>query len=571
MATHNNAAQSYNVKTFLWQAISQPGISLQVLLGSLTINLLGLGVPLFTMLVFSRYLTHGLDATLFTLCSGVLIVLSLEYNLKRIRFKLLSSFTLKRDRLLAEQVHDQLLKAKFENLTQGLRALRPGMAERHLERVSSGMSVNILQSFLDAPFTIIFVMTLFFLAWPLALCVLVVLSMLIVFSLLRNRKSKLDAQEMQKTRVQTMGAFGAAQRFEATRMTNAVSYMDKVFEGLSNKFRCVKHGMDNASDKAQSLIYLCTLLTSVLVISVGAKLVVSGHLDFSGLIGANLLAARCIALFTRPLQQLVQFEQARQSMNTLQNFLKIPKEQEEGVKLPEFTATLELSDLSYRYTGQQTGPLFEHLSLTLKAGETLVVQGANGSGKTTLARLLTGLLSPVRGQILYDGVDLRQLDLFWWRQQLVYLPQEPSFLEASLKQNFLIYNPNLEEDEMMNLMSLVGLQQFIQTHPDGMEMPIVDNGRALSMGIKRRIALARAMVCSGKLVILDEPIIGVDGQGRQAIQGIMQQLHKEGRTMIIFNSGDGVPQFTDYILNLNQKPTPSLQPFKPQRQVRAHG
>src|SRR5690606_17206242 len=121
---------------------------------------------------------------------------------------------------------------------------------------------------------------------------------------------------------------------------------------------------------------------------------------------------------------------------------------------------LEFKDVAYWHPGTPA-PLFESLNLSLAAGGLLVIRGSNGAGKTTCARLLAGLLTPARGSILADGIDLRQLDPDWWRQQLLYLPQEPEFYDASLRDNLLAQAPAATDGELTEALRTVGLGDFL--------------------------------------------------------------------------------------------------------------
>ena len=89
-----------------------------------------------------------------------------------------------------------------------------------------------------------------------------------------------------------------------------------------------------------------------------------------------------------------------------------------------------------------------------------MVIGDNGVGKTTLARLILGLLEPNRGQILVDGLDLHQVALEWWRQQVIYMPQEPALLNATIEQNLTVNAPGMEKSDLNVIIDAVGLRRF---------------------------------------------------------------------------------------------------------------
>ena len=114
------------------------------------------------------------------------------------------------------------------------------------------------------------------------------------------------------------------------------------------------------------------------------------------------------------------------------------------------------------------------------------------------------MLEPARGQIFVDGLGLHQVSMEWWRQQIVYMPQEPSFLNASIEDNLRTAGLNADNTEINQVIDNAGLKQFIDESQDNIKTVISENGKQLSRGIRHRLALARALLTNGRLVILDE-------------------------------------------------------------------
>ena len=148
---------------------------------------------------------------------------------------------------------------------------------------------------------------------------------------------------------------------------------------------------------------------------------------------------------------------AQREYRSLKEILTLPEEQQNGTSLQQFSGNLEMRDLGFTYPRAHT-PLFENINLELKSGDRLIITGQNGTGKTTLIRLLTGLLTPERGSVMVDRVDLRQLDPSWWRAQLVYLPQEPTFLPTTIGEAIAISTPDLGADRIAEIVAKSGLE-----------------------------------------------------------------------------------------------------------------
>lgn len=246
-----------------------------------------------------------------------------------------------------------------------------------------------------------------------------------------------------------------------------------------------------------------------------------------------------------------------QALALLQEFSKIPQERTDGSALSKYNGHLEFQDIAFIHPGQRV-PLFESMTLKLEPGALLVVSGANGAGKTTLARLIAGLLEPTRGKILADGVDLSQVVPEWWRKQIVYLPQEPSFLNATIGDNLKATKPDLDEGGMNELIRAAGLKSFVDQSPEGFQTLLTNNGANLSLGVRRRLALARALASDGMLVVIDDPTEGLDAQGAQVVIDSLNGLTKRGRTILVFTHDPNIISGVSQYLDLDSKPTPKL-------------
>ncbi|MBF0438472.1 MAG: ATP-binding cassette domain-containing protein, partial [Magnetococcales bacterium] len=183
----------------------------------------------------------------------------------------------------------------------------------------------------------------------------------------------------------------------------------------------------------------------------------------------------------------------------------------------------------------------------------------------TLLRLLAGILEPQRGKILVDGYNLSQVLPEWWHGQLLYLPQEPLFLDASLKENLLTIKPDLDDETLHRVIDRVGLRRFVNEHDQGLDWMLTDGGQRLSPGIRRRLALARAMVANGPLVLLDEPLDGLDNEGRKLFLELIKELISQGRTVITASHDAAMAQVADVVVDLDVKPIPVVRMARQER------
>jgi ATP-binding cassette subfamily C protein LapB len=280
-------------------------------------------------------------------------------------------------------------------------------------------------------------------------------------------------------------------------------------------------------------------------------------MDAGAMLGANILAARALQPISRFSQLGSTFAKAKQSLDLLREFAKLPLERDRGSAVGSYSGGLEFRDVGFAYHGSNT-PLIEGLTLKIEPGSVVVVTGANGTGKTTLARLILGLYEPTRGAILADGLDVKQTAAEWWRRQIIYLPQEPALLNATIEENLRTSNPDVDAARLNEIVNLAGLRKFVDESQNGLETQIVDNGWRLSEGIRRRIALARALLTDGRIVLFDEPIESFDAEGIATVHGILSRLAKDGRTIIVMSHDPKMVKGRHTVIDLTQKPTPSI-------------
>lgn len=540
-------------------------INARLLLGSLFIHFLGVVSTFYGIQVFNSYLSHGLDATLLTLTVGAILAMIMESTLRKLRLRIITALCARRDRELSEALLQKLLNAPVAVL-QGLNATERTAPTRAMEQVAFATSPTNALALMDAPFALLYMFVLFFMAWPLGLVALLFTLGTVTGIYLQSVGMKEASTELQKVYAQHSAVLASAERYDTIRALNAQAMMTRRGETQGGASRLLRYRAGNRQDQMQNFLLAANTLLSIITVGLGAKLAISNVITIGGLFGASMLAARAMQLIIRPAQSASTILQGIQAMTTVEKYLALPVESADGTELAKYSGRFELKDVAFGFPGG-TGPLFESLSLRIDPGRIVVVTGGNGAGKTTFARLMVGLIEPTRGNLFADGVDLRQLRPGWWRRQLVYLPQEPDLIDGTLAENLLALVPDTPEDWLKHIIEIVGLREVIDRHPKGLNMPITQGGRTLSPGIRRRIALARALTSEGRLVILDEPTEGLDPAGTILVNNLLNEMTKEGRTIVIMtqNPGDLIRVAT--VIDLDAKPVPRIS--EPENVVRA--
>jgi ABC-type multidrug transport system fused ATPase/permease subunit len=175
--------------------------------------------------------------------------------------------------------------------------------------------------------------------------------------------------------------------------------------------------------------------------------------------------------------------------------------------------------------------VLNNITLTIERGQMTALVGASGAGKTTLADLVARFYDPTAGQVLLDGVDLRQIEINSLRHKLAIVSQDTFIFNTSVRNNIVYGKEGATELEIQEAARLANALEFIQDMPEGFETQLGDRGVRLSGGQRQRIAIARALLRNPEILILDEATSALDSVSERLIQESLEKL-SVGRTVI---------------------------------------
>jgi ATP-binding cassette subfamily C protein LapB len=535
----------------------RPVLLAELLVASLLINILGLASTAFVMLVLGRYVPYGVNATLVTLTTGVALAALLAFGFREAR------------RRLAADALDGGQPDRAGSAFAALTGIRSAVLDRlpvaarmetmrGIDAVDRAVNPANLSALLDVPFSAVTLLALFVLSPLLGLIALLCMTLSVTLTLLGERwtRNRLHGVVTAESAVQSLVA-STASGADTARAFNAAGWLQSRWSRLRTAATDSRDAIAAGQGFVGSATQFLTALQGIAIIAVGAVLCVKGELNTAQLIGANILAGRALGPINRLVQLIEPLAKATLALNRLAEFARLPREQVSGTAIRDYAGRLEMTDLAFAYPGATT-PLAEHLSLSLTPGAILAVTGPNGSGKTTFARLLLGLTDPLRGQVLADGVDMRQISVEWWRRQVCYLPQEPDFIDGSVADNLRLANPDLDEDGLHRIVAAAGLKSWLDGTAKGRDTPLAEGGRHLPPGIRRRLGLARALATGGRLCVFDDPTEGLDAEGQAAVYATLGQLAREGRTLVVCGNDPTIVRGAQLMLDLGCKPVPRL-------------
>ncbi|MCM0754263.1 ATP-binding cassette domain-containing protein [Desulfovibrio aminophilus] len=529
----------------------------EILAASLFVNVLSLASPIFVIQVLNRYMGYGFDGTLITLTSGTLLAAGLGFAFASVRTRLASAVSVGSDRDLASSLLSALTQVRLSALNRIPRVRLQEMVDG-LQTIQNAYSATQITAILDLPFVFIFILAVFLLSPLLALLTILATAAALAGGWMNVTAGRSSFREMRSTTAAHRDLVSSVLTGGDTlRAFMGESFVRRLWNRQMEVMLSLRRTLAAQRGLGQALIGGAAMLLRVLVYAVGAVEAVRGDLSVGGLIGVSILSAKVVQLASSFMQAAFLLDKAEDSLRMIEEFQRLPRESLSGTALRTFSGRIELRDLAFAYPGA-SGPLFESLDLSLAPGDILVVHGFNGSGKSTLTRLLAGLLDPTRGQILADGVELRQLSLEWWRRQVLYMPQDPTFLSGGFRENILLNMPDASAERLNEVVRLAGLRRYLDLSPEGLDAPILEAGRDLPAGIRKRLALARALMPAGRLAVFDEPTEGLDAEGVAAVHGVLGILAKAGVTIVVVTRDPQILRAATQVLDLSEKPRPSV-------------
>jgi ATP-binding cassette, subfamily B, bacterial len=247
-----------------------------------------------------------------------------------------------------------------------------------------------------------------------------------------------------------------------------------------------------------------------------------------------------------------EFKQGEASVDRVFELLAIQPtvlEKPNAIALPPVQGKVEYNRVAFAYKPGEL--VIKDISLLALPGEAIALVGASGAGKTTFVNLLPRFYDPISGQILIDGVDIRDVTLYSLRRQIGIVPQETIMFSGTIAQNIAFGQDSFEMSAVEEAAKIANAHQFITKLPEGYDTWVGERGVNLSGGQRQRIAIARAVLLNPQILILDEATSALDSESEALVQEALERL-MAGRTVFIIAHRLSTVKRCDRILVLEQ-------------------
>ncbi|PRQ39662.1 putative xenobiotic-transporting ATPase [Rosa chinensis] len=204
-----------------------------------------------------------------------------------------------------------------------------------------------------------------------------------------------------------------------------------------------------------------------------------------------------------------------------------------GKQLQDIRGDIELRDVHFSYPARPDEHIFRGFSLTIPSGATAALVGESGSGKSTVISLIERFYDPQAGEVLIDGVNLKEFQLKWIRQKIGLVSQEPVLFTCSIRDNIGYGKDGATTEEIRAAAELANAAKFIDKLPQGLDTMVGEHGTQLSGGQKQRVAIARAILKNPRILLLDEATSALDAESERVVQEALDRIMVNRTTVIV--------------------------------------
>jgi ATP-binding cassette subfamily C protein len=267
------------------------------------------------------------------------------------------------------------------------------------------------------------------------------------------------------------------------------------------------------------------ILATLIAIGLYLALVI-WDLSLAAVMVMVFLLTRLLSLLNktqRKYQNLMAQESAYWALRKAIDEARAAAERTTGTRQPTFQKGISLRNIDFDYDAK---PIFEGLNLDISVKSFTTIAGPSGVGKSTMLDLLCGLAEPKSGEILIDGVPLREINPRGWRRMIGYVSQENILLHDTILSNIIVGAPDLVEADAERALRQAGAWDFVSALPEGLNTVVGERGGLLSGGQRQRIAIARALAHQPLFLLLDEPTSALDPESERLVCETLQKLAK---------------------------------------------
>lgn len=508
---------------FVYAARKRRGVFLEAIFATFVLSVFGLMSALYTMQVYDRVVPTKGFSTLWVLTIGVLLAIFFELIMKLVKSHLIDKASRAIDIELSGVFFSKALAIRSDCRPQTVGTFASQI--RHFESVRNFMTSSTLFVLADAPFALLFIVVIYFIAGPVAFVPLMMIPVGLIIGLsMKGPIERYTAESMEESNKKNGLLIEAIDGVESVKAASAEWKLEDRWRELTQTITTTDLKSKLLTTFSTSSTQSIQQLSYVGIIATGAYSIVNGDLTMGGLIACSIISGRALTPLAQMPNMIAQWKHAKIALDVLDGIMAMPSEREhQRLVVPDSCkGEIKLSQVGFAY--EENAPQLAIEKLSFKPGDRVAILGAVGSGKSTLIKVLSGLYQPQQGNVFLDDMDMSLVANEFVREQVGYLPQEVRLFNGTLRDNLVLGLPTLSDTQILKAAALTGLDQAIQNHPSGLEINISEGGKGLSGGQRQLVGLTRMLLARPKVLLLDEPTASMDTRLEEFV---MQHLFEE--------------------------------------------
>ena len=507
----------------------------QVIFLTLLFNVLSLAMPLFMMSIYDTVIPSASVNQLLYLFAGVMLAVSLETALRRLRVRAMAYLAGRIDYLVGRSAFERILflplaKLEHEPLGAQLSHLQ------EFESLREFFAGPLGEALLDLPFVVIYLAVIAALGGWLVLVPIVAGIVYLLAGLAISLVSKHFASAGNEFRAeQEKFLIQAVSGMRAIKFAGSEDIWLRRYRDLSAASALREFALGRHSTTVQTISRIITLASGIALIGFGAIGVMDGGITIGALVASMALVWRALAPLQSSFQTLNRASQIRSSLRQINQLMRMPTERIPG--LVPFTHSIKgritFNGIVQRF-GNDIEPALMGVTFAVEPGEVVAITGPNGAGKSTILNLIAGLYQPTMGAIMIDGIDVRQIDPIDLRQSIALVPQTTELTYGTVAQNLRLVEPTASDEDLVAATKLARVYDGIMQLPEQFDTRLNETVLTeLTEGFKQKLSLSRAYLKNAPVIMFDEPGQALDEEGDHAFLAAVQKLRGSATVLIV--------------------------------------